>query len=41
MKLYQDSIEFLRQKIEIGMIKVQENAIEFVDKFPDIIKDKA
>ena len=40
MKSYQEDVEFLGQKIEKGLIKVREHAIEFESKFLNIIKDK-
>ena len=40
MKLFHDTVEFLRHKIEKGQMKIQEHTMEFTEKFLDVIKDK-
>ena len=40
MELFQTKIKFLSQQIENELIKLQEHAIEFANKFPDHIIDK-
>ena len=40
MELFQTKIKFLGQEIENILIKLQDHAIKFSDKFPDQITDK-
>lgn len=40
MELFQTSIKFLGHQITNGQISLQKHAIEFADKFPDVLKDK-
>lgn len=40
MELFQTSIKFLGHQISNGKISLQQHAIEFADKFPDVLRDK-
>jgi len=40
IEVFQTSIKFLGHKICNGQISLQQHAIEFADKFPDVIRDK-
>ena len=39
MELFQTSVKFLGHQIANGQISLQQHAIEFADKFPDVLKD--
>ena len=40
IEVFQTSIKFIGHQISNGQISLQQHAIDFADKFPDVLKDK-